>query len=311
VPVLRRGIAHMKISGFSFARNADRLGYPIVESIRSVLPLCDEFVIAIGKGDASDRTRDLVIEIGSPKIRIIDTEWTDLDSLKNAIYSQQTNIALRECTGDWCFYIQADEVLHEKYLDTIMKRCEELHRVKKVQGLLFGYQHFWGDYDHLQIGHAWYPYEIRIVRNHIGTESFGDAQSFLNNGRKLFAAHANSTMYHYGYVRDPWLMRKRNVEVETTYWGTGEAQKLFEKTTDVFDFGPLDKHPVFEGTHPSVMEGRMRAMDWKDHLQYGGRDKTRYHHDKFKYRFLTFLENRFLGGRQLGGFKNYILLKNI
>ena len=63
----------MKISGFSFARNADSLGYPVVESIRSILPVCDEFVIAIGKGD--DRTRDLVIEIGDPKIRIIDTVW--------------------------------------------------------------------------------------------------------------------------------------------------------------------------------------------------------------------------------------------
>ena len=102
----------MTISGFSFARNAYKLGYPIVESILSVLPICDEFVIAIGKGDEDDNTRDMVIAIGSPKIKIIDTEWTDREHLKNLIYSQQTNIALRECSGDWCFYIQADEVLH-------------------------------------------------------------------------------------------------------------------------------------------------------------------------------------------------------
>jgi hypothetical protein len=301
----------MKISGFSFARNADRLGYPIMESIRSILPVCDEFVIAVGKGDDGDRTRDMVFEINSPKIRIIDTEWTDRAGLKDALYSQQTNIALKECTGDWCFYIQADEVLHEKYLDTIARRCEQLLSEKKVEGLLFGYRHFWGDYDHLQVGHAWYPYEIRIIRNRIGAESFGDAQSFLNKGRRLSVARANAEMYHYGYVRNPRLMQKRNVEIETTYRGTGEAQKLFKKTPDVFDFGPLDKRPLFGGAHPSVMDARIRAMDWKDHLQYGGRDKTRYHHDKFKYRFLSFLENRFLGGRQLGGFKNYILLKNV
>jgi hypothetical protein len=302
----------MKISGFSFARNAQKLGYPIVESIRSVLPICDEFIIALGRGDEHDRTRDLIIEINSPKIRIIDTEWTDRDSLKNAIYSQQTNIALTECTGDWCFYIQADEVLHEKYLDTIANRCNELYVVEKVEGLLFGYRHFWGDYDHYQAGHAWYPYEIRIIRNNIGTRSFGDAQSFLNNGRKLCVAPAaDSTMYHYGYVRNPGLMQKRNIEIETTCHGAEETKKRFEKAPDVFDFGPLDKRLVFKGTHPAVMEARIRAMDWKNLLQYSGPDATRYRHDRFKHRFLTFIENRFCNGRQIGGFKNYVLLKNV
>jgi hypothetical protein len=201
----------MKISGFSFARNADRLGYPIVESIKSVLPVCDEFVIAVGKSDDGDRTRDFVHGIGSKKIRIIDTVWGDRETLKEQIYSQQTNLALGECRGDWCFYIQADEVLHEKYLDVVAKRCEELHANENVEGLLFGFKHFWGDYSHYQAGHAWYPFEIRIVRNNIGVQSFGDAQSFLKNGQKLRVAHINADMYHYGYVRNPMLMQKRNV----------------------------------------------------------------------------------------------------
>ena len=33
----------MFVSGFTFCRNVDKLGYPFVESIRSVLPLVDEF----------------------------------------------------------------------------------------------------------------------------------------------------------------------------------------------------------------------------------------------------------------------------
>jgi hypothetical protein len=118
-------------------------------------------------------------------------------------------------------------------------------------------------------------------------------------------------MYHYGYVRHPWLMQKRNVEIETTYRGAQEIKKLFEKAPDSFDYGPLDKRPVFKGTHPSVMQERIRAMYWKDLLQYTGPDRTRYHHDKLKYRFLTFLEQNLFGGRQIGGFKNYVLLKNV
>ena len=62
----------MKISGFSFCRNAQKLYYPLAESIRSILPLCDEFVVAVGKGDADDRTRETIEGIGDPKIRILD-----------------------------------------------------------------------------------------------------------------------------------------------------------------------------------------------------------------------------------------------
>jgi len=93
----------MKISGFSFARNTVKLYYPIAESIRSILPVCDEFVIAVGRGDEDDTTRAAVESIGDPKIRIIDTVWSD--TLENKVLAEQTNIALDACTGDWCFYI--------------------------------------------------------------------------------------------------------------------------------------------------------------------------------------------------------------
>ena len=301
----------MKISGFSFARNAELLGYPVAESILSILPICDEFVIAVGKGDKNDKTRDIVAALNSSKIKIIDTEWTDRDRLKELVYSQQTNIALRACTGDWCFYIQADEVIHEKYLDSIATRCDTFLKAKDIDGLLFGYTHFWGDYDHIQKGHAWYPYEIRVVRNSPDIVSVGDAQSFRKNGKKLVVARANACMFHYGYVRNPALMRKRNAEVETTYRGTEEAAKLFTRAPYIFDFGPLNKRALFRGMHPEVMRGRIAAMDWKHLLTYNGPDKTDFHHDKLKYRFLTFLEQNFCGGRHIGGFKNYVLAKNV
>ena len=61
----------MKVTGFSFVKNAIKYDYPIVESITSILPICDEFVIAVG--DCNDGTRELIESIGSDKIRIIDT----------------------------------------------------------------------------------------------------------------------------------------------------------------------------------------------------------------------------------------------
>ena len=65
----------MKVSGFTFLRNGQKLGYPFVASIRSVLPLVDEFVIALGPCD--DDTEKLLREIGDPKIRIIPTQWNE------------------------------------------------------------------------------------------------------------------------------------------------------------------------------------------------------------------------------------------
>ena len=168
----------MKISGFSFVRNGEKLYYTTLEAIKSILQICDEFIIAIGKGDEDDNTRELVEAIGDPKIRIIDTIWEEKYFKKGVINGIQTNIARKECTGDWLFYVQADEVVHEKYLPVIKKRCEDLLDKKEVEGLLFRYKHFWGDYNHYHKSHAWYPDEIRIIRNRPDILSWESAQSF-------------------------------------------------------------------------------------------------------------------------------------
>ena len=48
----------MKVCGFSFIRNAVKYDYPIVESIRSILPICDKFVVAVGNSE--DNTLQLI-----------------------------------------------------------------------------------------------------------------------------------------------------------------------------------------------------------------------------------------------------------
>jgi hypothetical protein len=168
----------MKISGFSFVRNGEKLYYPTAEAIKSILPICDEFVIAIGKGDEDDHSRELVAAINDPKIRIIDTVWEEKYCHRGMINSYQTDVAMKACTGDWLFYVQADEVVHEKYLPAIKARCEELLKDTEVEGVLFNYKHFWGDYGHYHGGHGWYPWEIRIVRNLPQIHSYQSAQSF-------------------------------------------------------------------------------------------------------------------------------------
>ena len=63
----------MKISGFTFIRNGTILGYPFIESINSILPICDEFIIAVGPSE--DDTLVRLKNIKSKKIKIRTIEY--------------------------------------------------------------------------------------------------------------------------------------------------------------------------------------------------------------------------------------------
>ena len=155
----------MRISGFTFLRNADSLGYPFLEALRSVLPLVDEFVIALAEGDSGDATGEKLLALGSEKLRIIPTRW-DLDRFPGGtIYARQTDIAKEACGGDWLLYLQADEILHEDDLEGIRSRCEKFVDDPRVEGMVFDYIHFWGSFNRHFRSHAWYAREIRIIRN--------------------------------------------------------------------------------------------------------------------------------------------------
>ncbi len=314
----------MKISGFSFVRNGLKLYYPVVESIKSILPIVDEFVIAVGRGDPDDRTREAITAIGDPKIKIIDTNWDEHYFKKGIINAIQTDIAKEACSGDWLFYLQADEVVHEKYLPIIQQRCRELLYDERVEGLLFRYKHFWGDYDHYQISHGWYPYEIRIIRNDPHIHSWQSAQSFRyfeyyehprqkKGHRKLRVARVDAEIYHYGWVRPPHLMQNKSRALGTLHWGKKRANAYFQAQPREFDYGPLNLLPRFNDRHPAVMQERVQKMNWRDKLQYEGKpDKSRprHKHERLKYRIITFFEQKVFK-RPIGGFKNYILLKDV
>lgn len=314
----------MKISGFSFVRNGMKLYYPVIESIQSILPICDEFVIAVGGGDKDDDTRERIAALNDPKIRILDTEWDPTYFWEGVINALQTDVAQQACNGDWLFYLQADEVVHEKYLPVIKSRCTELLKDEEVEGLLFRYRHFWGDYYHYHGGHGWYEHEIRIIRNKPSIHSWQSAQSFrrydyFDNPRQPHGHHllkvavVAAEIYHYGWVRPPHLMQNKKRALDSVHWGLGKSAEYYEKAPNEFDYGPLDLLAEFKETHPCVMQKRLKAMDWQDKLQYTGNpnpSREKHKHERFKYRLISFIERYLNGGKQIGGFRNYVLLKD-
>ncbi|MFC1650931.1 glycosyltransferase [Candidatus Latescibacterota bacterium] len=294
----------MKISGFSFVKNAVKLYYPIIESIRSALPLVDEFVIACG--DSDDSTTELIRTIDDPKLKIIETKWNPDHFVRGAVNAVQSNIALDSCTGDWCFYLQADEVVHEKYLPVLRGKMEQYLDKPEVEGLLFDYVHFYGSYNLYQVAHNWYAKEVRIVRNGTGVRSWESAQGFRIDKRKLHVAPADAEIFHYGWVRPPVQMMKKQIALSSVHHEKDWVDKRYPDEKADFKYGSLKTCRSFTGTHPEVMNERIESMSWE--IKPGKPNKKDHKHDRFWVRVLTFLENKIFH-RKFGEYRNYILNK--
>ena len=243
----------MKVSGFTFLRNGQKLGYPFVESIRSVLPIVDEFVIALGP--CEDDTEKMVHGIGDPKIRIIPTQWNERIrpdySLKGFVYGQQKSIALFNCTGDWAFYLESDEVVHENDLPKIRGAMERHLDDERVEALAFDYIHFYGNANTYAWSPRWYRNEVRIVRNTIpiwGPKGlFFVVPDSSTRGHYPRAAHTGTTIYHYGWVRGETQMNLKSIAVHK-YWDN--------KPEPAVDYTRIDPATLklFTGTHPKVIQ---------------------------------------------------------
>jgi glycosyltransferase involved in cell wall biosynthesis len=241
----------MTISGAAIIRNGVRLGYPFIASIKSVLPLTDEFIV--GVGDSDDDTRARIAAIGDPRIKIIDTVWDMRNRSGGTVLSVETNRVLRQCTGDWIFYIQSDEAVHEADHGQIRAAVAAAERRNELDGLFFRYHHFYGSYATVQPGRNWYRREVRLIRNGRGTVSHGDAQGFRRNGEKIRAADSGAWVYHYGWARPPAVMMEKIKSFHQFWHDDAWIQQHCANADVAAYFTDLGNLRPFTGTHPAVM----------------------------------------------------------
>jgi hypothetical protein len=258
----------MRISGFSIVRNAQNYGYPFLESLRSLLPLVDELVVAVG--DSQDKTWDLVHSLNSPKLKAFRSVWDPALRAGGQILSAQTNLAMARCTGDWGVYLQADEVLHEDDLP-VLARALDRQRRSPLEGLRLDYLHFYGSYQTVQTHwRKWYGSAIRAVKLGKGVQSVGDAYGFRvggPQGRRLLSWGSGARVFHYGWSRPPQVMQAKQRNLDSFYHDDAalarrqkeENAALGKLNAFYADRGYLE---YFRGSHPVLMASKVLQQDW-------------------------------------------------
>ena len=281
----------MKVSGFTFVKNAIKYGYPVVESITSILPIVDEMIVCLG--DSEDETNKLIESISADKIKIIHSVWDNSLREGGQVLAVETDKAMDATAidSDWLFYIQADEVLHEQYHPVLLAAMEKYKDDKRVEGLLFNYHHFYGSYKFIGDGRSWYSKEIRVIRNSKEIRSWLDAQGFRLNGRKLNVKLIDAYIYHYGWVRNPIEMQNKYADF-SNLWNEGalHEQRMIElkKKSTEFDYSNIDSVTLFNGTHPEVMKDLVSKEDWTFNV-----DVKKKNFKNTKHRLLYFLWRKF------------------
>ena len=299
----------MKVSGFSYIRNGFKYGYPFIQSIQSVLPICDEFVVAVG--DSEDGTREAIVGLGNPKIRIIDTIWDEKLKTEGKIFAQQANIALSEISGDWAFHIQADELIHENDIDKVVELIRTVNDDKRVEGLLFDFLNFHGSYDYLNNTRDQHKKEIRVFRNNLNMYSYRDSQGFRKypsredflsgkRGDKLKVVHSHIPVYHYSYVRNPVKMNDKSKYFET-FWHDDRYVDQKYQGKQTFDYYDIERVKRFTGHHPALMKGIIEKENWA--FDPGMLHKKLSLKDKLIYALEDIIKYR------IGEYKNYKLIQ--
>lgn len=287
----------MFISGFTIIKNAIKNDFPVVESIQSVLPLVDEIIVLIG--DSDDDTIGLIKSIDSDKIKIHHSVWDASLREGGKVLAAETNkaLALVNPAANWALYIQADELLHEQDHTTIKQACTKYANTDSVEGLLFDYLHFYGNYNYIGNSRTWYKHEVRIIKMNQGISSFRDAQGFRKDGKKINVKAINANVYHYGWVKTPKQMLQKNNDI-ARYWNKETDAHLKPLSEDdFFNYNDFESLKIFDGSHPACMTSRIKNQQLTANF-----DVTRKKLNA-KEKFLLWIEA--LTGRRPFTFTNY------
>ena len=286
------------LSGFTLVRNAVNLNFPIVATIRSVLEVCDEVVVNVGKSD--DATRDIVAGIDDPRVRIIDTVW-DMSKGDDTL-ALETQRAIDACRGSWGIYIQADEVLHETGAHILKECVAEWDGDARVEGLLVNYLHFYGGFDRIATNRRWYRREVRCIRLGRDIRPYEGAQGFRVGVelRKIRARPTDAQMFHYGWARPARAINEKLEVTQQMYpWAAGRLERARQR-------GMLKWIPLlrpFTGSHPAAAREWIAESAQQPPIEI---EPPRFKAEHLRYYLSDWIER--LTGVRAFEFRNYVVV---
>ncbi|HPW62717.1 MAG TPA: glycosyltransferase [Cyclobacteriaceae bacterium] len=299
----------MTISAYTYVRNGLAMGYPFIQSILSVIDIVDDFVVVLG--DSTDGSREAIDALKSPKIRVLDTVWDMQLKTGGKLFAQQSNLGLAEMKGDWVIHIQADEVFHENDTTKLLDYIKRYDSNPRVEGLLFPFLNFRGDYNHIHTGRKAHRFEIRAFRNNPLIRAYRDSQGFRKfsseeayrqneKGNKLRVVKIDVPVFHYNFVRSPKQMKEKTIFFQKFFHEGEELEKKIRSLQE-FDYNQVDKLEKFDGDHPKSMASIIANKDW-DFVYDAKKAKI-----SLRHQFLNKIED--WTGYRIGEYKNYKLVK--
>ena len=260
---------HPKISVYTYLKNGEKFDYPFLESILSVIEVCDECIVCCAS-DSEDQTWLYLqrLEKMFPKIRLLPSElWKEKNLVDGAVIRLAAEEAMSYCTGDWLWHLQADEVYTRADARTLRELVNTYHR-QAVDGFIFNVLHFYAGYDQQITAQAaeigWYQKCIRLIRAGAG-HHIGDAWTIVMSDLKPSTAiPVDVTIYHYGHVRDKEAMRTKATYMETLYHALPDTYEFCPEGKFEYSQVPQKYLKPFLTPHPETMQLRIAKSTLKN-----------------------------------------------
>ncbi len=246
------------VSGFSLVRGAVECDYPATESMRSVLPLVEEMIVVVHRGD--EGTREMLAGLDDPRLVLVEADWDAGPRRQGLVLSQLANLALARCRHPWAFYLQADEVVHEDDHAAIREALARWDLRAEVDALRFRYLHFEGSYG--RVNPLRYRRQCRLVRNDGRLRVVRDAAGFAReDGRRMVTRSSGARIFHYGWANAPEALKTKALALARLYHDDGEvARRVGAMRAE--DLARPDFAFRWAGRHPAVMAERIRCRRW-------------------------------------------------
>lgn len=227
----------MKLTGIMPLRNGVILSYPFELALRSLRRLCDEVVVAVdptSEDDTLARVRALGIVDN-----IVESPW-DMSNHGGhegrSEIARQTSIALAQASCPWVMSLQADEVLHEKDVDSLRR---EINRADAggIHGIELTRLYFYGGLTRYRSD--WTLPLLRLFKvGHFAADGFCGAMGFVPTGPQRIA-RTDACIYHYSRVGDPAIVAQRVRNLDTFYHAPEVVAA--PEAVEAYDFGQLRK----------------------------------------------------------------------